>query len=355
MNKEGKIALFKTEPKNNLVSIIIPAYGEAGNIALYEKELIPELEKLPYDYEVIITEDGTTDKKPDDKTWEELVKLQKKFPQKVSVLRHSRNYGMSASLQSGVDHASGDYIIFYAADLEISPSDISKVIKKLDEGYDVVNTVRGARWTESGSNKILRKIPSYIANLLIHKLLGVKSKDNGSGLKGYKRFIIENMRLYGEMQRMMFSYSGMYTKKMIEIPVEYYERKHGESYYGGFANMIRRTFEVVLDLMELKFMSSFSVRPFHLKPGRAFGFTGIVILLIGSLISFYMFIAKFFQGQDIGTRPLFTLGLIFIVMGVQMIMMGMLGELMTRIYYEGSNTKNYVVAEKRLAKDKKSS
>ena len=349
MSENKTQGLFPTKPENNLVSIIVPAYREAGNVKRYQKELIPVLEKLPYDYELIITEDGSTDKDPSDQTWDEMVKFQMANPDKVSILRHSRNYGMTGALQTGIDYAKGDYIILYGADIEIEPEEIKNVIKKMDEGYDIVNTVREGRWKEQkGIQSWVRTFPSKVANSMM-RTLGTETKDNGSGLKGYKRFIMDNFKLYGEMQRMMVSYSSVYTKKFIEIPVKYKERTFGESAYGGIKGMFIRTFAVLLDVIGLKFMTSFAYRPFHLKPSRAFGFTGLIIFAIGFFTTIYMILVKIFQGQDIGTRPLFIVGLIFIVLGIQMIMFGMLGELMLRIYFESGTTKNYVVAEKHLA------
>lgn len=346
---EKQKGIFPTKSKNNLVSIIIPAFKEAGNVARYDKELVPVLEKLSYEYELIIVEDGSTDKKPEDATWFELLKLQQKHPNNITVIRHARNYGMSSAMQTGVEHSNGDYVVFYSADLEIDPQEIKNVIDKLDDGYDFVNTIREARWSEQKSDTFVRQIPSKFANALVTKTLGTKMADNGSGLKGYKRYIIENLRLYEEMQRIMASYTGNLTKKYIEIPVKYNERTFGTSAYGGMKGMLKRTYAVILDLLGLKFMSTFATKPFTLNPGRAFGFTGLVTFGFGILITVYMLVTKLF-GQDIGTRPLFTVGLIFIVLGVQMIMMGMLGELMMRIYYESGKTKNFIVAEKHLAK-----
>ncbi len=332
--------------QSKLVSVIIPAYREEGNIKRYPTDLIPVLNKLPYNYELIIVEDGSKDKDPNDKTWEVLIDLQKKYPDKVTILRHVRNYGMTAAMQTGFESSRGDYIIFYSADLEIDPKDIKKVIEKLDEGYDFVNTAREKRWNESFLNKFIRKVPSKFANILITKTFNTHMQDNGSGLKGYKRYIIKNLPLRVEMQRLMASYTGTLTRNFTEIPVKYLERQYGESAYGGIKGMFKRTYAVVLDLTGLKFLTTFSTKPFSLNPSRAFGFTGLLTLLVGISITFYMLFVKFFLSQNIGTRPLFILGLIFIVLGVQMVMFGMLGELLLRLYYEAGKTQNYIVAEK---------
>lgn len=343
--------LYPSKPSNNLVSIVVPAYKESGNIKTYPEKLLPYLDKLPYKYELIIVDDGSNDKSPNDETWDELVKLYNMYPDKVSIIRHARNYGMTSAMQTGVNASRGDYIIFYSADLEIHPKEITNVIEKLDEGYDFVNTARQKRWSESGINKLIRQIPSKFANRLANKVLNSDITDNGSGLKGYKRFILDNFKLYGEIQRLMASYTSFYTKRYIEIPVEYYERTFGQSAYGGIKGLFRRTFAVFFDLAELKFMTTFSTKPFTLKPGRAFGFSGILVSLLGALITLYMIGIKLLTGASIGSRPLFIMGLIFVVLGVQLVIMGMLGELLIRIYYESSSTKNFVVAEEHLAKN----
>lgn len=350
--KEYKVPkLFPSKPENGLVSIVVPAYKESGNIATYQEKLLPYLEKLPYKYELVVVDDGSNDKKSDDETWDKLKELHQKYPDKVTVVRHARNYGMTSAMQTGVEASKGDYVVFYSADLEIHPKEIAKVVEKLDEGYDFVNTQRQKRWSESGFNKIIRQFPSKMANGLANKVLDSRITDNGSGLKGYKRFILDNFKFYGEIQRLMAAYSSFYTKRYIEIPVEYYERTFGESAYGGIKGLFKRTFAVFLDLAELKFMTTFSTKPFTLKPGRAFGFGGIVVSFLGLATTLYMFGLKLITGASIGSRPLFIVGLIFIVLGVQLVVMGMLGELLLRVYYESGKTKNFVVAEKHEAKN----
>lgn len=343
--------LYLTKPANGLVSIVIPAYKESGNIATYQEKLFPYLDKLPYRYELVIVDDGSNDKSADDETWDRLVALHQSQPDKVTIVRHARNYGMTSAMQTGVETSRGDYVLFYSADLEIHPKEIARVIEKLNEGYDFVNTLRQKRWSESGFNKLVRQVPSKLANKLANKILGSTITDNGSGLKGYKRFILENFKFYGEIQRLMGSYTAFFTKRYIEIPVEYYERTFGESAYGGIKGLLKRTFAVFLDLAELKFMTTFSTKPFTLKPGRAFSFSGMIVSFLGLATTLYMLGLKLFTGASIGSRPLFIVGLIFIVLGVQLMVMGMLGELLLRVYYESGSTKNFVVAEKHLARN----
>lgn len=318
-----------------LVSIVIPCYNEEGNIKRFEKELISFLNgKL--DCEIIAVDDGSKDN-----TWEELKKLSKKY-KNFTAIKHSRNYGMGAAYQTAFDASKGDYILTFSSDLETNPKYILEVVKKMDEGFDMVNTFRKGRWTESGGLKsALRTYPSQMANNLIERISGVTVKDTGSGLKGFKRFIIDNLRIYGDMHRFLPAYSSLYTKKFAEIPVEYQERTYGKSSYGS----IKRTFTVFLDLLSLKFMLSFATKPFSMMPGRIFGTVGLMTFGLGSFMAIVLIFEKLFMGENLSDRPLFVVSLIFVVIGIQLIMTGLLGELLMRIYFESSGRKVYIVSE----------
>ncbi len=329
--------MSEIEKSKKLVSLVIPCYNEEKNIERFITELFPVLEQLKYDYEVIAVDDGSTK----DNTWQALVKTAELNP-KLKALRHSRNYGMGAAYQTAFDETQGQYIITYSADLEIPPRYISEVVDKLDDGFDMVNTNRSGRWNESGFSSTLRRIPSNIANWMIRQISGVDVKDTGSGLKGFKRFIIDNLRIYGDMHRFLPAYASLYTKKYIEFDVDYQERTYGSSAYGS----IRRTFAVFLDLFSMKFMLSFATKPFTMMPGRIFGTAGIVSVFLGALATAYLTFLKFGFGHSIGDRPLFIGGLILMVFGVQLIMVGLLGELLMRIYFESSGKKAYIISEK---------
>ena len=323
--------------KNDIdVSIIIPCYNEEGNIKRFSDELMKPLSKLENSFEVIAVDDGSSDN-----SWVELKKASKRH-QNFHALKHSRNYGMGAAYQSAIDASSGKYIITYSADFEIDVREIKNVIAKLDEGYDVVNTLREGRWKESKTGAVLRKIPSSIANILIEKISGVKITDTGSGLKGFRRFVLTNLRIYGDMHRFLPAYASLYTKKITEFPVKYHERTYGQSAYGS----IKRTFAVFLDLFSMKFMLSFATKPFSMMPGRLFGTIGIFSSTLGGFITIYLIVLKFATGINIGERPLFIGGLMLLVLGVQLLMTGLLGELMMRIYFESSSRKAYIVSEK---------
>jgi glycosyltransferase involved in cell wall biosynthesis len=325
--------------KKKLISIVIPCYNEEKNIERFEKELIEVCEKIKdYDFEYIAVDDGSTK----DRTWEKLQKISEKYKNFVS-LRHSRNYGMSGAYQTGFDVTAGDYVITYSSDLEIPAKFIKNVIEEMENGADMVNTLRGGRWKESLKGSIFRRIPSNIAQSLIENISGLKIKDNGSGLKGFNRFIIDNMRLYGEMHRFLPAYSSLYTKNIIEIPVDYEERKFGVSNYGS----ILRTISVFLDLFTLKFMLTFATKPFTFMPGRVFGTAGFITFSSGFLILGYVIgYLKLILNQNINDRPLFFGGLILFVTGIQLMMTGFLGELMMRSYFEGSGKKPYILRDR---------
>jgi len=321
--------------KEKLVSIAIPCYNEEGNIKRFEKELISYLNgKL--DYEIIAVDDGSCDK-----TWEKLVKLSSKH-KNFTAIKHSRNYGMGAAYQTAFEASKGEYVLTFSSDLETDPKYIIEVVKKMDGGFDMVNTYRKGRWTEAGGLKsALRTYPSHMANNLIEKISGIRVKDTGSGLKGFRRFIIDNLKIYGDMHRFLPAYSSLYTKKFAEIPVEYQERTYGKSSYGS----IKRTFTVFLDLLSLKFMLSFATKPFSMMPGRIFGTVGLMTFGLGSLIAIVLIFEKIFMNENLSDRPLFVVSLIFVVIGIQLIMTGLLGELLMRIYFESSGRKAYIVSE----------
>lgn len=318
-----------------LVSIIIPCYNEEKNIPLLYQGLKPVLDGAAFDYEIICVEDGSRDG-----TWHELVKLAEQ-DKKLKLLRHGRNMGMTQAYQNGFDHSLGDYVLTFSADLETDPSEILNVVKKLDEGYDVVNTHRVGRWKTGKSASVLRSLPSSIANELIVAVTGIRLKDNGSGLKGFRRFVIKNLRMYGEMHRYFAAYCSLYTNKITEIQVVYKDRIYGVSAYGS----ITRTFKVFFDLFSLKFLVSMSRKPYSLMPGRLFGSVGVGMFVVGSLASLYLLFQKIVLGLSIGGRPLLIFATLFLILGVQLFMTGFLGELLMRIYFDVRDRNVYTVKD----------
>jgi glycosyltransferase involved in cell wall biosynthesis len=315
--------------KNKLVSIVIPCYNEEKNINRTFDGLLEVAEKHPFDFEIIAINDGSKDN-----TWNVIEEHAKKH-KKIKGINLMVNHGMSQAYQAGFDLSKGDYVITVAADLEIPLKNIKKVVMYLEDGYDFVNTHRKGRWGGGG-----RKLGSRVANGLITKISGVSMKDTGSGMKGFTRNMIESLHLYGEMHRFIPAYLSTYGARMKEFDVEFKDRDFGVSAYGSS----KRTVKVFLDLATLYFMLYFSHKPFRAMPGRLFGFTGIVISGLGGLIGVYLVVLKAL-GESIGNRPLLTLSVVMVIVGVQSVMMGMIGELLMRIYFESSGKKNYTVRE----------
>ena len=315
-----------------LVSIIIPCYNEEKNINRTLDALLKFAAAHPkYNFEFIAVDDGSKDK-----TWEVIKGYAKQYPHVVGI-NQMRNFGQSAAYQAGFDVSKGDYVLVFSADLEIGIENIEKVLDLLEEGHDFVNTNRAGRW----NNGKTRKVKSGMANWLISCFSKINMKDRGSGLKGFTRQMIENLRLYGEMHRFIPDYLSVYGAKMTEFDVEFKDRDYGKSAYSGTGRSIR----VLLDLLTLRFMLFFATKPFYMMPGRLFGFTGVALASVGGLVEIYLAVLKLVYGQSIGSRPLFILGVLMIIVGIQSMMMGLLGELMLRVYFESSDRKNYTVRE----------
>ncbi len=313
-----------------LVSIVIPCMNEEKNINRTLDGLLEITKNHRYDFEFIAVNDGSRDN-----TWEVITEYAKKYPS-IKGINFMITFGQSAAYQAGFDTSKGDYVITISADLEIPFDNVLKVIDYLDSGYDFVNTNRIGRW---GAEKAQRAAKSGLANKIIAKVSGIQFKDRGSGLKGYRRVLIENLRLYGEMHRFIPDYLTLYGAKMVEFDVDFKDRDYGKSAYSGH----KRTIKVLLDLITLAFLLYFAKKPFRAMPGRLFGFTGAVITGLGGLITTYLACLKIFLNQDIGERPLFILSVLMIIVGIQSMMMGMLGEIMMRVYFEAGNRKTYVV------------
>jgi len=314
-----------------VVSIVIPCYNEQVNIDRTLEQLIELTTGNPYQFEIIVVNDGSQDD-----SWQVIKSYAQKYPQVIGI-DETINYGQSAAYQAGFDKAKGDYIIIVSADLEIPIENVNKVIEYLDQGYDFVNTHRIARWDES---KGARKVKSSLANKLISRISGVNIQDRGSGLKGIRRSFVKRLKLYGDMHRFIPDYLSVYGAKMVEFKVEYNESEYGVSAYARQD----RTMNVFLDLLTLAFMLYFSRKPFFLMPGRIFGFSGLVVSGVGVAMGAYLVVLKI-MGQDIGNRPLLTLAVLMIIIGFQSIMMGLLGELMLRIYFESSDKNTYTIRE----------
>lgn len=314
-----------------LISIVIPCYNEEKNIDRTFDELMKLFTNYPHDAEIIAVNDGSKDG-----TWKVIEEYAKKYSQ-IKGINLMTNFGQGAAYNAGFDLSKGDYVVTISADLETPISYVNDVIKYLDQGYDFVNTNRVGRW---GREESSRSAKSGLANSIIGKISGVQMKDRGSGMKGFTKILVDNLELYGGMHRFIPDYVTLYGAKMIEFDVDFKDRDYGASSQIGN----KRVLKVLLDLVTLSFMLYFAKKPFKALPGRLFGFTGAILTGIGGLFGFYLVVLKM-MGQSIGNRPLLILSILLIIVGVQSMMMGMLGELLMRVYFESSKRKNYAVRE----------
>ena len=312
--------------KNNIdLSVVIPIYNEEENIDLLYKSLGAVLSKLNSSYEVILIDDGSTDS-----TYEKLKEINKKN-KNVKIIKFRKNFGQTPATRAGFDYCKGNIIITLDADLQNDPNDIPKILKKMEEGYDIVSG-----WRKNRKDKIIsRKIPSRAANKLISLLFGVRLHDYGCTLKAYKKEVIQNIELYGEMHRYIPALASWMGIKVAEVPVKHHSRKFGRAKYG-----ISRTVRVVVDIITIKFLLTYSK-----KPMQIFGLLGIFTSIVGSGLTLYLIIGRVFFDQSLADRPLFILSIFMIFIGIQLITMGLLGEIMMRTYHEGTDKPTYVIKE----------
>lgn len=318
-----------------LLSVIIPLLNEEDNIPELYSELKTILVKLPYAHEILFVDDGSTDR-----SLQLLSELEEK-DDNVVVVSFRRNFGQTAAMSAGFDHAHGDVIITMDADLQNDPHDIPKLIDMLNQGYDVVT---GWRYQRKDSF-LSRRLPSMIANKIISWITGVNLHDYGCTLKAFKAEVTENIRLYGEMHRFIPAIASGMGISFTEIKVNHRPRRFGESKYG-----ISRTIRVVLDLMTVKFMLSYATRPLHI-----FGIFGFVASTLGFLLVIIMTIQRQFYGVPLADRPLLLLAVLLIFMGVQFITIGLLAELVVRTYHESQRKPIYhirkIISRKREQDD----
>jgi len=304
------------------ISIVIPLYNEEENVRELYGSLKPVMDSLRNEYEIIFIDDGSTDNT--------LALLQeiKTADDTVIVLSLRRNFGQTAAFAAGFDYSRGDIIVTMDGDLQNDPKDIPKLLELMKDN-DLVSG-----WRKIRKDPFLsRRLPSILANSLISKVTGVNLHDYGCSLKAYRRDVIKNLKLYGEMHRFIPAVASWYGVRIAEVETTHHPRLRGKSKYG-----ISRTMKVVLDLITVKFLQSFST-----KPLQFFGPIGILSGALGFLISLYLSIDKIFSGKDIGGRPLLLLGALLIIVGIQFIGMGLLGEMMVRVYHETQKKPIYVI------------
>lgn len=304
------------------ISVVIPLYNEEENIELLYDRLKQSLDSTGQEYEILFIDDGSTDQ-----TLSRLENIQM-GDNRVIVLSLRRNFGQTAAFAAGFDFARGDVVVTMDGDLQNDPSDIPKLVGMMKEN-DLVSGWRKNRKDPFFS----RRLPSIIANWLISNVTGVKLHDYGCSLKAYRRDVIKNLRLYGEMHRFIPAVASWYGVRVAEVETVHHPRLHGKSKYG-----ISRTIKVVLDLITVKFLQSFST-----KPIQFFGPVGMVSGILGFFILLYLSIEKLFFGNPIGGRPLILLGALLIIVGIQLIGMGLLGEMLVRVYHESQRKPIYVL------------
>jgi len=307
------------------ISVVIPVYNEESSLLELHRQLNDVLSNMGRSYEIIAVDDGSSDN-----SFEVLRRLHEQDEHLVAV-RFRRNFGQTAAFSAGFDLACGQIIITMDADLQNDPVDIPHLIEVMEGGYDVVSG-----WRKDRKDPLIsRRLPSIMANRLISFVTGVKLHDYGCSLKAYRRDVVKNLHLYGEMHRFIPALANWMGVSVTEIAVRHHPRRHGKSKYG-----ISRTMKVVLDLLTVRFLLSFSARPMQL-----FGFLGMGSFGVGFLIGLYLTVLKVIYGQSISNRPLLLLGVLMLVAGIQLITMGLLAELIVRTYHETQGKAIYVIRE----------
>ena len=307
-----------------MVSIIIPVYNEKSNLNLLNERLQKALDKIDEESEIIYVDDNSLDGS---------YKLLKEFCQfnnKTKLISLSRNFGQTLAVQAGIDHSQGDILVIMDADLQNEPEDIPNLLQKIREGYDVVSGWRKHR----KDPYFTKKIPSFLGNSLISFLFKVKLHDFGCALKAYKREAISNVRLYGEMHRLLPLYLAMRGASIAEVEVAHNPRLRGKTHYG-----LSRVFKVSLDLLTARFFEIYSTKPIYF-----FGGAGVVLIFPGIAVGILVIIRTLvFQG--VWVSPLLFISLMFLTMGIQLILMGLLAEIIIRIYYKSSTEQTYIIKE----------
>jgi glycosyltransferase involved in cell wall biosynthesis len=312
------------------LSIVIPLFNESETIPALYAELTRALSALPEHAELIFVDDGSTDA-----SFHLLTQLHAR-DSRIKVIRLRRNYGQTPALSAGFDATSGEWVVTLDADLQNDPADIPILLAKAREGYDIVSG-----WRKDRQDAVLsRKIPSRIANWLIGAVTGVRIHDYGCSLKIYRGEIARSLRLYGELHRFLPATASSLGIRVGELPVRHRARERGQSKYGGWINTFTRTIKVLLDLLSVRFLLSYSTRPIHV-----FGSLGLLSSALGGAIGLYLSYRKLFLGESLSGRPLLTLAVVLVIVGVQFLSIGLLSDLVVRTYHETQGKPIYSVRE----------
>jgi glycosyltransferase involved in cell wall biosynthesis len=313
-----------TEPRQPALSIVIPLLNEAENLAPLSERVFGAIARYGLDAEVLFVDDGSTD-------GSETVyrRLCAEHPA-LRVIRLRRNFGQTAAMAAGFDHARGAVIVVLDGDLQNDPDDIPLLLKKLDEGFDVVSG-----WRRDRHDHWSRVLPSRFANWLIGRTTGVRLHDYGCSLKAYRAELIQNIPLYGDLHRFIPALAGIYGAKITEVRVRHHPRTRGRSKY-----TLARTFRVIMDLIIVSFLKSYAQRPMH-----AFGWAGVLMMVSGVGIEGYLAIQKLVFGAQLAGRPLLLFGAVLMLAGLQIASLGILAELQIRTYHESQGKPIYTVRE----------
>ncbi len=307
------------------LSLVIPVFNEQENLDQLYKQITASCEKLNKSYEVIFIDDGSMDD-----SLNVLIRLQKK-DSRIHVIRLRKNFGQTAALSAGFDYSRGDIIVTLDADLQNDPEDIGMLILKMEEGYDLVSG-----WRKKRKDKLLtRRIPSMIANWLISMITRVKLHDYGCTLKAFRRDVVKNINLYGEMHRFIPAIASNIGINIAEVEVNHRPRRHGKSKYS-----LMRFTKVVLDLLTVKFFLSYSTRPLQI-----FGIFGLISGMAGGVIGVILSYQRLVLKQGIADRPLLLLAVLLMVVGFQFITLGLLAEILVRAYHESIGKRIYYIRD----------
>lgn len=309
------------------VSIVIPVYNEEDSLVPLYETLQATLDNAPdFEWEAVLVNDGSSDS-----SLEVLKRLAQEHPEHLCVVSLRRNFGQTAAIAAGIDHAKGEVIVLMDADLQNDPADIPAMLRKLTEGYDVVSGWRIRR----KDTFLTRTLPSRIANWLISIVTGVHLHDYGCTLKAYRREVITGFRLYGEMHRFIPAYASSVGARIVEMSVNHHPRKYGKTKYG-----LNRTIKVILDLFTVKFLMSYASKPIYV-----FGGTGMAMMAAAFILLVLLVIRRQLTGIGLTQTPYFLVSITLGIMGFQAILMGLIAELLARTYHESQGKTTYIIRE----------
>jgi glycosyltransferase involved in cell wall biosynthesis len=301
---------------------VIPVFNEEDNLRPLHESLTKAL--TDYSYELVFVDDGSADG-----SLNELIRLTEVDPKHTRVVELGRNHGQTAAIAAGIDYSDGEVVVLMDADLQNDPADIPMMLKKIDEGFDVVSG-----WRVDRKDPFLTRIlPSRMANWLISKVTSVPLHDYGCTLKAYRREVLQGFRLYGEMHRFIPAYAGSVGAKIVEVPVRHHPRRSGKAKYG-----LERTFKVILDLFTVKFLLSYADKPMYL-----FGGTGLAFFVSSFVLLAYLVARRLLYDEHLIRSPLLLMTGLLFLLGFQSILMGLIAELLVRTYHESQAKPTYSV------------